>query len=113
MQIYNFYIKFGRVPLVIVAEPSTSENTFNDLPYFVWIFTKLIGFSTSKYIKQFLKGKSLKFNMLMCWCIGKAASGVKEFHILPVGDKLIRYDSMVIGTSALARYEIEIYGLIV
>lgn len=52
------YIKFGRVPLVIVAEPSTSENTFNDLPYFVRIFTKLIGFSTSKYIKQFLKGKS-------------------------------------------------------
>ena len=44
------YIKFGRVPLVIVAEPSTSENTFNDLPYFVRIFT-------SKYIKQFLKGK--------------------------------------------------------
>ena len=38
----------------------------------------------------------LKFNMLMCWCIGKAASGVKEFHMLPVGDKLIRYDSIPI-----------------
>ena len=33
----------------------------------------------------------LKFNMLMCWCIGKAASGIKEFYMLPVGDKLIRY----------------------
>ena len=86
--------------------------------------------------------KGLKFNMLMCWCIGKAARGVKEFYMLPVGDKLIRYDSvavnfsenlavfnavylrltrqvaetcenhdltdsMVIGTSALAQYEID------
>lgn len=23
---------------------------------------------------------SMKFNMLMCWCIGKAASGIKEFY---------------------------------
>ena len=26
-----------------------------------------------------------KFNMLMCWCIGKAASQVEEFYLLPVG----------------------------
>ncbi len=29
--------------------------------------------------------KHLKFNMLMCYCIGKAASRVKEFYMLPVG----------------------------
>ena len=29
--------------------------------------------------------KGLKFNMLMCWCIGRAASGIKEFFMLPVG----------------------------
>ena len=92
--------------------------------------------------------KGLKFNMLMCWCIGRAASSIKEFHMLPVGRKLIQYDniavvsscdvpfsdnlqqfnadylrltkqvaescrnhdltdSMVIGTSALAQYEID------
>ena len=44
------------------------------------------------------KRKGLKFNMLMCWCIGKAASGIKEFYILPVGDKLIRYDSIAVNT---------------
>ena len=33
----------------------------------------------------------LKFNMLMCYCIGMAASGVKEFYMLPVGEKLIEY----------------------
>lgn len=102
--------------------------------------------------------RGVKFNMLMCWCIGRAASQVKEFYMLPVGGKLIEYgsiavnaivansqgevsscdvpfsndldmfnadylrlteqvsascenhdlaDSMVIGTSALARYEID------
>ena len=25
-----------------------------------------------------------KFNMLMCWCIGKAASQIGEFFLLPV-----------------------------
>ena len=40
----------------------------------------------------------LKFNMLMCWCVGHAASQVKEFYMLPVGDKLIRYDSIAVNT---------------
>lgn len=40
----------------------------------------------------------LKFNMLMCWCVGRAASQVKEFYMLPVGDKLIRYDSIAVNT---------------
>lgn len=39
----------------------------------------------------------LKFNMLMCWCIGKAASQIKEFYMLPVGGKLIRYDSLAVN----------------
>ncbi len=40
----------------------------------------------------------LKFNMLMCWCVGKAASGIKEFYMLPVGDKLIQYDTIAVNT---------------
>jgi len=44
------------------------------------------------------KRSGLKFNMLMCWCIGKAASQVKEFHILPVGDRLFSYDSIAVNT---------------
>ena len=40
----------------------------------------------------------MKFNMLMCYCIGKAASGVKEFYLLPVGNKLIQYDSIAVNT---------------
>ena len=40
----------------------------------------------------------LKFNMLMCWCIGRAASRVKEFYLLPVGKKLMRYDQLAVNT---------------
>ena len=40
----------------------------------------------------------LKFNMLMCYCIGRAASGVKEFYMLPVDEKLIEYDSLAVNT---------------
>lgn len=40
----------------------------------------------------------LKFNMLMCYCIGRAASSVKEFYMLPVGDKLMQYDTIAVNT---------------
>ena len=42
--------------------------------------------------------KNLKFNMLMDYCIGRAAVTVKEFYILPVGDKLMQYDTIAINT---------------
>ena len=44
------------------------------------------------------KKRGLKFNMLLDWCIGKAASGVKEFYILPVGQDLVQYDSIAVNT---------------
>ena len=42
--------------------------------------------------------KHLKFNMLLDYCIGKAAAAVKEFYILPVGEKLIQYDTIAVNT---------------
>ena len=42
--------------------------------------------------------KNLKFNMLMCYCIGQAASSIKEFYMLPVKDKLMKYDSIAVNT---------------
>lgn len=44
------------------------------------------------------KKKNLKFNMLLDYCIGKAAAPVKEFYILPVGDKLIQYNTIAVNT---------------
>ena len=42
--------------------------------------------------------RRLKFNMLMDYCIGKAAAPVKEFYLLPVGDKLMRFDTIAVNT---------------
>lgn len=42
--------------------------------------------------------RNLKFNMLLCWCIGKAASGVKEFYTIPVGRELLQYESIAVNT---------------
>ena len=42
--------------------------------------------------------RGVKFNMLMCYCIGRAASRVKEFYMLPVGDKLMQYDTIAVNT---------------
>ena len=44
------------------------------------------------------KRKQMKFNMLLDYCIGKAAVNVKEFYVLPVGDKLIQYDTIAVNT---------------
>ena len=42
--------------------------------------------------------KRLKFNMLMCYCIGRAASKIKEFYLLPIRDKLMQYDTIAVNT---------------
>ena len=44
------------------------------------------------------KRRNMKFNMLLDYCIGKAAAGIKEFYILPVGNDLIQYDSIAVNT---------------
>ena len=47
---------------------------------------------------RFSRRKGLKLNMLMCWCVGRAASGIKEFYMLPVGRKMMQYDSIAVNT---------------
>ena len=47
---------------------------------------------------RFSKKRGLKFNMLLDYCIGKAAVSIKEFYILPVGEKLMAYDSIAVNT---------------
>lgn len=39
----------------------------------------------------------MKFTMLLCWCIGKAASQAEEFYMLPEDGKLYRYDKLAIN----------------
>lgn len=44
------------------------------------------------------KRRHLKFNMLLDYCIGRAAAPIKEFYLLPVGDRLMRYDALAVNT---------------
>ena len=44
------------------------------------------------------KRTGLKFNMMMCWCIGRAARHIKEFYMPPVGRKLMQYDRLAVCT---------------
>ena len=44
------------------------------------------------------KRRHLKFNMLLDYCIGRAAAPIEEFYLLPVGDRLIRYDTLAVNT---------------
>lgn len=53
-------------------------------------------FNVTRLLKA-SKRNGVKFNTLLCWCIGKAASGIKEFYILPEKDKLFKYDSIAIN----------------
>lgn len=53
-------------------------------------------FNVSKLLKA-SKRTGIKFNALLCWCIGKAASNIKEFYLLPEKDKLFQFDSLAIN----------------
>ncbi|MDE6265358.1 MAG: chloramphenicol acetyltransferase [Paramuribaculum sp.] len=50
------------------------------------------------HLRRIAKRRKMKFNMLMCWCIGKAATKIKEFYMLPVNGRLIQYDSIAVST---------------
>ena len=48
-------------------------------------------------IVKISKKRKLKLNMLLCWCIGKAATQMDEFYLLPVKDKMFQYDELAIN----------------
>ena len=41
--------------------------------------------------------RDIKFNILLCWCIGKAASKIEEFYMLPEQRKMYEYDRLSIN----------------
>ena len=49
------------------------------------------------HIAKTSEKRKLKLNMLLCWCIGKAASQIEEFSMLPANGKLYKYDSLAIN----------------
>ena len=53
-------------------------------------------FNVSNIIKS-SKKSGMKFNALLCWCIGKAASQMEVFYTLPEQGKLFQYDRIAIN----------------
>ena len=43
------------------------------------------------------KRLGVKFNALLCWCIGKAATQTEEFYLLPENGKLFQYDCIAVN----------------
>ena len=43
------------------------------------------------------KRQGAKFNALLCWCIGKAATQQEEFYLLPDKGKLYKYDRIAVN----------------
>ena len=44
-----------------------------------------------------LARRGFKFNMLLCRCIGRAASRTEEFYLLPAGGKLFRFEKIAVN----------------
>lgn len=82
----------------INPEETTRANAFRlwmDAPMPMVTLIKTVDVTR---LVRFSRRKGLKLNMLMCWCVGRAASGIKEFYMLPVGRKLMQYDSIAVNT---------------
>ena len=53
-------------------------------------------FDVSRLVKT-SKRTGMKLNALMCWCIGKAASSIEEFYLLPENGRLFQFDRLAIN----------------
>ncbi len=49
------------------------------------------------HIKMMSEERGGKFNMLLCWYIGRVASQIEEFYLLPENGKLFKYDCLAIN----------------
>lgn len=86
-----------------MAREINPQNTTRASAYELWMKAPnpMVTFFKTLDVTNLLrvsKRKRLKFNMLLDYCIGKAAVGIREFFLLPVGEKLIQYDTIAINT---------------
>lgn len=49
------------------------------------------------HLRKVAKRQNAKINMLLCWCIAKAATQLEEFYLLPHKGKLYMYDRMAVN----------------
>ena len=84
-------------PTVIDPKTTTHAAAFElwmDAPNPMVTFFKTLDVTP---LVRLSRRRTLKFNMLLCWCIGRAASEIKEFYTLPVGRELLREKLLTTG----------------
>lgn len=86
-----------------MAKEIKPQNTSRAMAYELWMKAPnpMVTFFKTLDVTNLIKvskRKHIKFNMLMDYCIGRAAVSIKEFYILPVGDKLMEYDRIAVNT---------------
>ena len=84
----------------ITLDPKTSSRAeaydlWMDAPNPMVTFFKTLDVTP---LLRFSRKRGMKFNMLLCWCIGRAASEIREFYTLPVGRDLLQYDSIAVNS---------------
>ena len=52
-------------------------------------------------LRKMSRKTGIKFTVLLCWCICKAASSIEEFFLLPVPDHLYRFDKLAVNVIVL------------
>ena len=55
------------------------------------------------HLVRFSRRHRYKINMLLCWCVGRAAARMEDFYLLPVGDKLMEYDCLAVNTVVMTQ----------
>ena len=80
----------------------TPQESNREQAYTLWIKSPMPMVTLTKTfditrLQKIAKQRHVKLNMLLCWCIGKAASQTEEFYTLPEGGKLFRYDSLAVN----------------
>ena len=48
-------------------------------------------------LRKISRKTGIKFNVLLCWCICKAASSIDEFYLLPEPGHMYRYDKLAVN----------------
>lgn len=86
-----------------MAQQIAPEQTSRAAAFALWanapmpMVTLFQTLDVTKLVRAGRKG-GYKFNMLLCWCIGRAAAQTEAFYLLPVGDKLMQYDKLAVST---------------
>lgn len=99
MQLFRIFVSSKEIIMKTEVNP---QETSRAQAFELWIQSPMPMVTLMKTInvsrlRKVSRKTGMKFNMLLCWCIGKAAIGIDEFFLLPEHGKLFRFDKLAIN----------------